>query len=124
MVPYRDTIGLNEGVRVDLLVTPHLYSYKGYCGLTLQLADNATSEQTAEFFADLIWAAALNAWEIDLGGKVAECPTRRGDVHALMLGNPTEFRRAVDFIAAALTGGKSTDGSKKKTNRPPLSGGR
>lgn len=120
MVRYRDTIELSEGVRVDLLVTPHLYSYRGRSGMSLQLTDDATPEQTAEFFADLIWASALNAWEIDGGGIVEDCPARRGDVHALMMTNPAEFRRAVEFLTSALTGGRKEETPnevKKKSKR-------
>lgn len=103
MVPYRRTIELGEGVKVDLLFTPHLYSYKGRGGITFE-AVATDARQMAEYFADLLYCAALNAWEIDGGNDPDGAPFRRGDFHALIVGSPAEFRACIDFALCALTG--------------------
>lgn len=103
MVPIRRTIELSEGVTAELLFTPHLFSYKGRGGITFE-ADTEDVRQMAEYFADLLYCAALNAWEIDGGHDIEEAPFRRGDFHGLIIGNPKEMREAIDFALRALTG--------------------
>lgn len=103
MVPIRRTIELSEGVTAELLFTPHLFSYKGRGGITFE-ADTEDARQMAEYFADLLYCAALNAWEIDGGHDIEEAPFRRGDFHGLIIGNPKEMREAIDFALRALTG--------------------
>ena len=103
MVPYRRTIELSEGVKVDLLFTPHLYSYKGRGGITFE-ANTKDARQLAEYFADLLYCAALNAWEIDEGKDPDQAPFKRGDFHALIVGSPGEFKDSIGFALRALTG--------------------
>ena len=103
MVPIRRTIELSEGVTAELLFTPHLFSYKGRRGITFE-ADTEDARQMAEYFADLLYCAALNAWEIDGGHDIEEAPFRRGDFHGRIIGNPKEMREAIDFALRALTG--------------------
>ena len=103
MVPYRKTIELSEGVKVDLLFTPHLYSYKGRGGISFE-ATQQDARQMAEYFADLLYCAALNAWEIDEGMDPDTAPFKRGDFHALIVGAPKVFRESIDFALHALTG--------------------
>ena len=103
MVPIRRTIELSEGVTAEMLFTPHLFSYKGRGGITFE-ADTDDARQIAEYFADLLYCAALNAWEIDGGHAVEEAPFRRGDFHGLIIGNPAELRSCIDFALRALTG--------------------
>lgn len=103
MVPVRTTIELSEGVKVEMLFTPHLFSYKGRCGITFE-AEAADARQMAEYFADMLYCAALNSWEIDRGGDPDDFPCRRGDFHGLIVGAPDDFRRVIDFALRALTG--------------------
>lgn len=103
MVPYRRTIELSDGVKVDLLFTPHLYSYKGRGGITFE-ATAGDARQMAEYFADLLYCAALNAWEIDEGMDPDQAPFKRGDFHALIVGSPRELKDCIDFALRALTG--------------------
>lgn len=103
MIPYRKTIELSDGVKVDLLFTPHLYSYKGRGGISFE-ANQQDARQMAEYFADLLYCAALNAWEIDEGQDPDEAPFKRGDFHALIVGAPKVFTQTIDFALRALTG--------------------
>ena len=103
MIPYRTTIELSEGVKVEMLFTPHLFSYKGRNGISFD-ADQTDARQMAEYFADLLYCAALNAWEIDAGKDPDEAPFRRGDFHALIVGDSKAFSAAINFALRALTG--------------------
>lgn len=108
MVPIRRTIELGEGVKAEMLFTPHLYSYKGRSGISFE-ATASDARQMAEYFADLLYCAALNAWEIDGGHDIDEAPFRRGDFHGLILGSPKEFAACIDFAMRALTGKTSKE---------------
>lgn len=126
----RRRIQLKDGVEVETLFTPHLFSYKDERGLTLE----ATSDELVkvlEVYADIYFLAAINAWALDGKGTAEEFPYTRGDFHEYMAANPKTFVKDVDFAVEALTG-KSTkeivekqaaeapkeeDASKKKASR-------
>ncbi len=103
MVPVRRKIELQDGVTAEMLFTPHLFSYKGHKGLELD-ANAENPVELSMYFADLMYAAALNSWEIDEGRNIDEAPFRRGDFHALITGSRQEFRVVIDFALRALTG--------------------
>lgn len=124
MYPIRREIELQGGVKAAMLFTPHLFSYRGRWGLTFEMAEG---DDTAllEYYADIFFAAAVNAWEIDEGHSTDDLPFRRGDFHGLIVGAPGEFGRCIRFALEALTGKgaddlakePAADGNKKK--RPP-----
>lgn len=103
MVPVRKTLTIKDGVAVDLLVTPHLAVYEEAAGIP-PLPDNATNAQVWERYADLMYLAAINAWELDGHGTMEDFPHTRGDFHALMQSDPKGFAKAVAFFVCALTG--------------------
>lgn len=103
MIPVRKKIEIQEGVTVDLLFTPHLYSYKGRFGVTFETDPNDNFAVT-EHFADLFFCAALNAWELDGMGAAEDFPYKRGDFHALIVSDPAAFGKTIDFALYALTG--------------------
>jgi len=99
----RRRIQLKDGVEVDTLFTPHLFSYKDEKGLTLE-TDTSSFASVIEAYADIYYLAAINAWELDDKGTVEDFPHTRGDFHEYAAANPREFAKDVDFAVQALTG--------------------
>jgi len=99
----RRKIQLKDGVEVDTLFTPHLFSYKDEKGLTLE-TDTSSFASVIEAYADIYYLAAINAWELDDKGTVEDFPYTRGDFHEYAAANPREFAKDVDFAVQALTG--------------------
>lgn len=115
---------MGDGAEVDLLFTPHLYSYKARTGITLEF-DPKDNISLLSVYADLMYLAAVNAWELDGKGTLDDCPRTRADFHEWMMQSPEEFGRTVDFTVEALTGkplkvyaeevaGKDQEDGKKK----------
>ena len=104
----RYTIELGEGVKAELLFAPHLYSFKGVCGACFDIKAD-TQVAVMEAYADILYCAALNAWVLDGHGSEEDAPFRRGDFHALMIGDPRGFGRAMNFAYEALTGKRLKD---------------
>lgn len=104
MIPVRKKIEIQEGVTVDLLFTPHLYSYKGTSGVSFDIQNDKSLREMEEVYADIFYCAGLNAWELDGHGTVEDFPFTRGDFHALMTADPEAFRKNVSFALRALTG--------------------
>ncbi len=103
MRPLRYTINLGDGVKAEMLFTPHLYSFKGTAGVTFE-ADARSLREVYEVYADIMFCAALNAWVLDGNGSVEDFPHKRGDFHAFMTAYPKDFGKALDFALKALTG--------------------
>lgn len=132
MVPVRKTVEIAEGVRVDLLVTPHMAVYEAGAGIA-PIPEDADAQQVAARYADLMYLAALNAWELDGHGAVEDFPHRRGDFHALMQSDREKFVEVMTFMVSALTGktvkeletaGKGAETSKDEAGAPEGSDGR
>ena len=99
----RRKIQLKDGVEVETLFTPHLFSYKDEKSMPLEAnADDTFS--LFEAYADIYDLAALNAWELDGKGLVDEFPFTRGDFHEYAAANPKVFAHDIEFAAQALTG--------------------
>lgn len=99
----RRKIQLKDGVEVDTLFTPHLFSYKDEKGLTLETETGSISA-VIEAYADIYYLAAINAWELDGKGTVEDFPHTRGDFHEYAAVDPKTFAHDVDFAVRALTG--------------------
>ena len=99
----RRTIELKDGVKVETLFTPHLYSFASEKGIAFD-ADMEQMNALIETYADLYYLAAINAWELDGHGTMEDFPHTRGDFHALMQSDPKGFAKAVAFFVCALTG--------------------
>ena len=99
----RRTIQLKDGVEVETLFTPHLFSFQAETNITLQV-DKNDLVSVMEAYADIYYLAALNSWVLDRNGAVDAFPHTRGDFHAYMSANPKEFAKDVDFAVQALTG--------------------
>lgn len=100
----RYTIELGDGVKVPMLFTPHLYSFKGTQGVTFEVEDRENASEAVALYADVMFCAALNAFVLDGCGSVEEFPHRRGDFHELMVTDPQSFGKALNFAIEALTG--------------------
>ena len=99
----RRKITLGDGAEVDLLFTPHLYSYKGRTGITLEY-DSKDKLELLAVYADLMYLAALNAWELEGKGTVEDFPRTRADFHEWGAQDPAAFAATMDFTVEALTG--------------------
>lgn len=99
----RKSITLGDGAAVDLLFTPHLYSYKGRTGITLQFSSKDKVEVLG-VYADLIYLAALNAWELEGKGTVEDFPLTRADFHEWSMADPDAFFGMMGFAVEAMTG--------------------
>lgn len=96
--------GIKEGgVKVEMLFTPHLYSFKGLHGITFE-ADSSNQRQVFEVYADIMYCAALNAWVLDKDGDPDAFPYTRGDFHAWMTAEPRAYGKALQAAIEALTG--------------------
>ena len=114
----RRSIKLKDGVEVDALFTPHLFSFKEEFGLAIE-ADTNNLMEVLEAYADIYFLAAVNAWVLDGKGQAADFPYTRGDFHEYMAANPKPFAKDVDFAVQALTGKTAkelVDGKKKREN--------
>ena len=104
MVPVRKTVEISDGVRVDLLFTPRLSLYQHTVAQLPELDGDATVIQVMERYADIMYFAALNAWELDGHGTVDDFPHTRGDFHGWMQADAKGFAEGVKFAVCALTG--------------------
>ena len=106
----RRTIQISDGVNVNLLFTPHLFTFEGVQGASFERnhADDESEAQRSavvfELYADIMFAAAMNAWVLDGCGSVEDAPFKRGDFHAFMTADPENFGKALNFALEALTG--------------------
>ena len=99
---------------MDLLLTPHLYSFKDQYGI--DFATNLKdAREVMENYADVAFLGAVNAWVLDGKGTVEDFPYTRGDFHAWAAQDPKEFGRFVSFAVCALTGKTAAElaGAKK-----------
>ena len=104
MVPVRKQVEISEGVKVDLLFTPRLSIYQDSVAALPELAADAGWLEVMERYADIMYFAALNAWELDGHGTAEDFPHKRGDFHGWMAADPDGFAAAVKFSVSALTG--------------------
>jgi len=104
MVPVRKTVTISEGVKVDLLFTPRLSIYRETVAALPELDGDAGVLQVMERYADIMYFAALNAWELDGHGTAADFPHTRGDFHGWMQADPRAFSEGVKFAVSAITG--------------------
>ena len=104
MVPVRKTVEISEGVKVDLLFTPRLSVYNGTVAQLPELGPDAGVLPVMERYADIMYFAALNAWELDGHGTADDFPHSRGDFHGWMAADPKGFAEGVKFAVCALTG--------------------
>ena len=122
MVPVRKTVEISDGVKVELLFTPRVSVYQGSVSQQEKLGDDAGFIEVMERYADIMYFAALNAWELDGHGTQEDFPHKRGDFHGWMTADPKGFGEAVQFAACALSGKTvkelAAEGEKRAKNGP------
>lgn len=114
----RYTIEFGDGVKVQMLFTPHLYSFKGTQGVTFEVDDQNNTAEVIGIYADIMYCAALNAFVLDGRGNVEDFPHTRGDFHEFMVVNPQSFGKALNFALEALTGKSVKDFTKDGEKSP------
>lgn len=104
MIPTRTKVVVKEGgAAVDLLLTPHLYSFKDQFGIDFS-TDLKNTREVMDNYADVAFLGAVNAWVLDGKGTAEDFPYTRGDFHAWAAGAAKEFGQFVSFAIPALTG--------------------
>ncbi len=88
---------------MDLLLTPHLYSFKDQFGIDFS-TDLKNTREVMDNYADVAFLGAVNAWVLDGKGTAEDFPYTRGDFHAWAAGAAKEFGQFVSFAIPALTG--------------------
>lgn len=95
-------VEIKQGVEVEVLFTPRLYSFKGKEGIDFS-ADKTDAGAVFALYADIIYCAALNLWTLQ-GNAEEDFPYHRADFHEFSMANPKAFGKAVNFALEALTG--------------------
>lgn len=104
MIPVRTSVIVKDGgVTVDILLTPHLYSFAEHFGIDFS-TDLHVDREVMENYADILFLGAVNAWVLDAKGTVDDIPFTRGDFHAWAAQEPKAFGKYVLFAVSALTG--------------------
>lgn len=102
MSQVRKEIEIKQGVKVEVLFTPRLYSFKGLQGVTL-CGDTTDMSQVYALYADILFCAYINLWTLQ-GNEVEDAPYNRADFHEFSAANPQAFGKAIDFALKALSG--------------------
>lgn len=118
----RTSIELKDGVAVEILVTPALYSVAKRRGIDLVADVNAGDVYGS--YIKMLYCAAISAWDVaavDDPGK-GEFPYKFGDIYEWAWADTERLARMVSFIYEALTGKRFEDigtdaGAVKKNAR-------
>ena len=115
----RFNVELKDGVAVELLVTPALYSVARKRGIDVTADLNAGDWVTS--YIKTIYCAAINAWEVRAvdDPKVGEFPYTYADFHEWAYADTERFTSVVREVYEALTGKKLEEAVavKKKPQR-------
>ena len=95
-------IELKEGVKVAMLFTPRLYTFKDTEGVTFE---TQTSDMIAmhSLYADIMYCAALNYWTLTHPAD-EEFQHHRLDFHSFSVTNRKSFEKAMIFAVETLSG--------------------
>lgn len=113
MVITRTTIGLKEGVAVEILVTPSLYGVAKRRGIDLTSAEMGNTEDVLALYERIVYCAAINAWEVAQVDDPAKgaFPYTFADIHEWAWADGRKaFLEVVKFIAQALSTGEKKKG--------------
>ena len=119
----RTSIELKDGVTVEILVTPALYSVAKKRGIDV-VADINAGDVFGSYIK-MLYCAAILAWEVAAvdDPKMGDFPYRFADFHEWAWADRERLARMVAFMYEALTGKrleeaeKEAGGVKKKTRR-------
>lgn len=113
----RTTIELKDGVQVEILVTPALYSVAKRKGIDLVADINAGDWQTS--YIKMLYCSALNAWEVAAvdDPKMGDFPYKFADFHEWAWADTERLGKIIAFLYEALTGKPLAEGVKKKAGK-------
>lgn len=119
----RTSIELKDGVTVEILVTPALYSVAKRRGIDLVADVNAGDVYGS--YVKMLYCAAISAWDVAAvdDPKRGEFPYKFSDIYEWAWADTERLARMVGFIYEALTGnrfediGKEGGGVKKNGSR-------
>lgn len=105
----RTSIELKDGVAVEILVTPALYSVAKRRGIDLVSDINAGDWQGS--YIKMLYCAAISAWEVAAvdDPKRGEFPYKFSDIYEWAWADTERLGRIVAFIYEALTGKRFED---------------
>lgn len=105
----RTSIELKDGVAVEILVTPALYSVAKRRGIDLVADINAGDWQGS--YIKMLYCAAISAWEVAAvdDPKRGEFPYKFSDIYEWAWADTERLGRIVAFIYEALTGKRFED---------------
>lgn len=116
----RAEIEVRQGVKVGMLFTPRLYSFKGHSGVTLEMEGGDLSALYSAY-ADIMFCAALNLWTLE-GRDIEDAPFTRVDFHEFSALYPKEFGKAFSVAFEALTGKSMKDFAAEQKKTPETAG--
>lgn len=102
------------GEAVYMMVTPRLFVYRGNSGVTLE-SEGKGIEAIAPLYADVMYCAALNWWELQ-GNDLETFGHKRIEFHGWAAAHPTEFGKIVNKIVCLLTGKTLAEMAKDKAD--------
>ena len=105
----RTSIELKDGVAVEILVTPALYSVAKCRGIDLVSDVNAGDVYGS--YVKMLYVAAINAWEVAAvdDPKMGAFPYTFADFHAWAWADTERLAHMVAFMYEALTGKRWDD---------------
>ena len=105
----RINVELKDGVAVELLVTPALYSIAKRRGISL--VDDLNAGDWVTSYIKTIYCAAINAWEVRAvdDPKAGEFPYTFADFHEWAYADTERFTGVVGDVFEALTGKKLSE---------------
>ena len=110
----RTQIELKDGVKVEILITPALYSVAKRRDIDLVADINAGDWQTT--YIKMLYCAAISAWEVaavDDPGR-GEFPYTFADFHEWAWADTERLSRMIAFEYEALTGKKLSDAVEER----------
>ena len=113
----RTSIGLKDGVAVEILVTPALYSVARRRGIDLVADANAGDIYGS--YIKMLYCAAISAWEVaavDDPGR-GDFPYKFADFHEWAWADTERLARIVAFMYEALTGRRFADIGKEAVKK-------
>ena len=105
----RTSIELKDGVTVEILVTPALYSVAKRRGIDLVADVNAGDVYGS--YVKMLYCAAISAWDVAAvdDPKRGEFPYKFSDIYEWAWADTERLARMVSFIYEALTGNRFED---------------
>lgn len=106
MIRSRYEIELREGVKVEMLFTLALFGIAKKRGISLELGEDAGTDDRVTYYLKLMYAAAILAWEyraID-NPSIGEFPYTFIDIAEWSGNHPLQFASLIKGASSAIAG--------------------